>query len=86
MSEKPNPCHLKLVMLFNPRDESYSICSHNLSAEGARQNLDELRDEGHFAFTVDQSSHHPADDPDDCTACRAELAWLLAESAGNPQA
>ena len=80
MSEKPNPCHLKLVMLFDPRDESYSICSHNLSAEGARQKLDELRDEGHFAFTVDQSSHHPADDPDDCTACRAELAWLLAES------
>jgi len=77
---RSNPRNLKLVMLFDPRDESYSICSHNLRAEGARQKLDELRDEGLFAFTVGQPSHHPPDDPDDCTACRAELAWLLAES------
>jgi hypothetical protein len=86
MSEKPNPCNLKLVMLFDPRDESYSICSHNLSAEDARQKLDELRDEGLFAVIRDQPLHHAADNPDDCTACRAELAWLLAESAGDPQA
>jgi hypothetical protein len=48
MSEKPNPCNLKLVMLFEPRDESYCICSHNLSPEDARHELDELRDEGLF--------------------------------------
>jgi len=40
---RSNPRNLKLVMLFDPRDESYGICSHNLSAEGARQKLDELR-------------------------------------------
>jgi hypothetical protein len=74
MSEKPNPCNLKMVLLFNPRRESCCICYHNLSPEDARQELDELRDEGLFAFTVHQSSHHPADDPDDCTACRADLA------------
>ena len=86
MSEKPNPCHPKLVMIFDPRDESCTICSHNLSAEDAKQKLDELGDEGLFAVTLDQPSHHAANDPDDCTACRAELAWLLAESAGDSQA
>jgi hypothetical protein len=74
MSEKPNPCNLKLVMLFDPRDESCSVFSHNLSAEDASQELDELRHEGLFAFAVDQRSRHPAEYPDDCTACRAELA------------
>jgi hypothetical protein len=86
MSEKPNPRNLKLVLLFDPQDESCSICSHNLTAEDASQKLDELGDEGLLAFTLDQPSHHAADKPDDCTACRAELAWLLAESAGNPRA
>jgi hypothetical protein len=55
MPEKPNPRELRMVILFDPQDESCSICSH-------------------VAYS-----------PDDCTACRAELAWLLA-SAGNPRA
>jgi hypothetical protein len=40
------------------------------------QELDELRHEGLFAFTVVQRSRHPAEYPDDCTACRAELARI----------
>jgi len=74
MSEKPNPCNLKLVVLFDPRDESCCICSHNLSAEDASREVDELRDEGFFAFTLDQRVPHRAEDPDDCTACQSELA------------
>ena len=73
MSEKPNPCNLKLVLLFDPQDESCSICSHNLTAEDASQKLDELGDEGLLAVTLDQPSHHAAYNPDDCTTCRAEL-------------
>ena len=80
MSEKPNPCNLKLVMVFDLRDESCCLCSHNLSAEDASQELDELRDEGLLAFTVDQRSRHPGEYPDDCTACRAELAHAFGES------
>ena len=80
MSEKPNPCRLELVLLFDPRDESYSIWSHNLSAEDARRKLNELGEEGLFAFTVDQPSHHAVDNPDDCAACSAELARVLAEN------
>ena len=74
MSENPKPCDLKLVILFDPRDESCSVFSHNLSVEDASQALDELREEGLFAFAVDQRSRHQAEYPDDCTACRAELA------------
>ena len=74
MSEKPNPCNLKLVILFDPRDESCCVFSHNLSVEDANQELYELRHEGLFAFAVDQRSRHPAEYPDDCTRCRAELA------------
>jgi len=85
MPEKPNPRELRMVILFDPQDESCSICSHNLTAEDASQKLDELGDEGLLAVTLDQPSHHVAYSPDDCTACRAELACLLA-SAGNPRA
>jgi hypothetical protein len=68
------------VPLFDPRDESYSICSHNLSAKDERWKLNELREEGLFAFTVDQPSHHAMENPDDCTACREELARVQAEN------
>ena len=74
MPEKTNRRNLKLVILFDPRDESCGVFSHNLSEEDASQELDQLRHEGLFAFTVDQGSHHAAGDPDDCTLCRAELA------------
>ena len=74
MSENPNPCDLKLVILFDPRDESCSVFSHNLTIEDASQALDELRHEGLFAFAVDQRFRHQTEYPDDCTACRAELA------------
>ena len=76
MSENPNPCKLKLVILFDERDESRCVFSHNLSAEDASQELDELRAEGLFAVSVDQRSRHTAEYPDDCTLCRAELAVL----------
>mgnify|MGYP005825535699 CR=1 FL=1 len=74
MSEKPNPCNLKLVILFDERDESRWVFSHNLTAEDASQELGQLRAEGLFALSVDQRSRHTAEYPDDCTLCRAELA------------
>jgi hypothetical protein len=74
MSEKPNRSNLKLVILFDERDESRCVFSHNLSAEDASQEVDQLRAEGPFAFSVDQRSRHAAEYPEDCTLCRAELA------------
>jgi hypothetical protein len=47
---------LKLVMLFDSRKQTHCVCSHNLTAEEASQELDELRRDGLPAFTVDQRS------------------------------
>ena len=52
-----NPPKLKLVMLFNVRNQTHCICSHNLSAEEASQELEKLRRDGLPAFTVEQPTH-----------------------------
>ena len=54
--DSSNSPNLKLVMLFNTRNQTYCICSHNLTAEEASQELDKLRREGLPAFTVEQRS------------------------------
>src|SRR5207302_7179565 len=64
---------LKLVMLFDRRNQTCCICSHNLDAEDASQEVAELRRDGLRAFTVDQRSRHPQADPDECAACRADI-------------
>ena len=64
---------LKLVMLFDRRNQTCSICNHNLDAEDASQEVAELRRDGLPAFTVDQRSRHPQADPDECSACQAEI-------------
>src|SRR5260370_17902862 len=84
MPEKPNPRELRMVILFDPPDESFCVFSHNLSAEDASQELDELGNEGLFAIAVDQGSHHAADYPDDCTLCRAVLATTCPRSICHP--
>jgi len=73
-------CDLKLVMLFDARNETCCICSHNLSHEEASQELDELRRDGLLAFTVDQRSRHTAEDPDECAACRADVGHSIKPS------
>lgn len=71
---------LKLVMLFDSRKQTCCVCSHNLTAEEASQELDELRRDGLPAFTVEQRSWHDADDPDECPACRAEVMHSARDS------
>ena len=68
---------LKLVMLFDRRNQTCCICSHNLDAEDASQEVAELCRDGLPAFTVDQRSRHPQADPDECAACQAEIKqWI----------
>jgi len=84
MPEKPNPRELRMVILFDPQDESFCVFSHNLSAEDASPELDELGNEGLFAIAVDQGSYHAADYPDDCTLCRAMLATACPRDICHP--
>jgi hypothetical protein len=64
---------LKLVMLFDRRNQTCCVCSHNLDAEEALQEVAELRRDGLPAFTVDQRSRHTEVDPDECFGCRAHI-------------
>jgi hypothetical protein len=64
---------LQLVMLFDPRKNTFCICSHNLSAEDASQEVAELRRDGLPAFTVDQRTRHTEVDAENCSACRADV-------------
>jgi len=84
MPEKPNPRELRMVILFDPQDESFCVFSHNLSAEDTSRELEELGNEGLFAIAVDQGSHHTADYPDDCTLCRAVLATTCPRDICHP--
>ena len=64
---------LKLVMIFDRRNQTCCVCSHNLDAADASQEVSELRRDGLPAFTVDQRSRHIGVDPDECEACRVEI-------------
>jgi hypothetical protein len=75
--DSSNSLKLKLVMLFNVRNQTYCMCSHNLTAEEASQELDRLRRDRLPAFTVEQRSHHKAKDADGCWDCRADVAHAI---------
>ena len=66
----PKTSGLKVVMLFDRRNQTCCICSHNLDSEDASQEVTELRRNGLPAFAVDQYSRHTQVDPDECAPCR----------------
>lgn len=76
---------LKLVMLFDCRNETCCVCSHNLDSEDASKEVAELRRDGLPAFTVDQRSRHMRADPDECAACRADIKKSLHPLAFEPR-
>ena len=78
-----NPLKLKLVMLFNVRNQTYCVCSHNLSAEEASQELEKLRRDGLPAFTVEQRSRHKAEEAEGCSDCRADVEHAIEAIPGN---
>jgi hypothetical protein len=75
--DSSNSPNLKLVMLFNARNQTYCVCSHNLTAEETSQELDRLRRERLPAFTVEQRSRHKTKDADECWECRADVAHAI---------
>ena len=75
--DSSNSPNLKLVMLFNTRNQTYCIRSHNLTAEEASQELEKLRREGLPAFTVEQRSRHKAEEAKGCGDCRADVEHAI---------
>jgi hypothetical protein len=72
-SSKNSRINLKLVMLFDEREQVYRICSHNLPPEDASAEVDEMRRDGIRAFTVDQRSWHFQPDAANCETCLADV-------------
>ena len=64
---------LKLVILYDGRENQYTICDHNLTAEVAVEEVNKWRDHGLPALTVNQRSRHRAADAETCRACRNEV-------------
>jgi len=68
---------LKLVMLFDCRNQTYRVCSHNLDTDDASQEVAELCRDGLPALAVEQHSRHAQVDPDECPACRADVEQAI---------
>ena len=51
--ETQNSMNLKLIMYFDPEDQTFAIWDHNLPAEEASRESDRIRRKGLPAFTVE---------------------------------
>lgn len=67
------PSTLRLVILYDARSNTYTVCDHNLSAEGAERQVAEWREKLLPALTVDQRKRHATPDPQVCKPCRRDV-------------
>ena len=65
---------LKLVILYDARNNVYTVMSHNLTPEEADKALAEYREKLLQALSVNQRARHRTADPEDCVACRRDVA------------
>jgi len=68
------PSNLKLVILYDARNNAYAVCGHNLTAEEAKAMTAEYGAKLLLALSVDQRTKHKAADPEACRACRRDVA------------
>lgn len=64
---------LKLVILYDGRENQYTIRDHNLTAEIAAEEVNKWKAEGLPALTINQRRRHSAADAETCRACRNEV-------------
>jgi ribosomal protein L29 len=67
-------CTLKLVILYDARNNVYTVCGHNLTPEEAKKTIAEYREKLLHALSVDQRARHRNPNLDDCKACRRDVA------------
>lgn len=65
---------LKLVILYDARNNAYAVCGHNLTAEEAQAMVVEYGAKLLLALSVDQRTRHRAADAEACHACRRDVA------------
>lgn len=64
---------LKLVILFDAKRNTYTVCDHNLTDEESVRQVMEWRRKLLKAFRVDQHSEHTNPDPQLCRTCRRDV-------------
>lgn len=64
---------LKLVILYDNRENQYAVCDHNLTPEMASEEMNKWKDRNLPAFTINQRGRHQAADAQTCRACRNEV-------------
>jgi hypothetical protein len=63
------PSTLKLVILYDARNNAYTVCDHNLSVEEATTQVRDWGAKLLNALVVDQRAKHRTTDPQLCKAC-----------------
>jgi hypothetical protein len=66
--------NLKLVVLYNARANEYTIASHNLTEEQARELVAQQKPEDSSPLVLDQRARHRTEDTNQCRACRETVA------------
>lgn len=64
---------LKLVILYDARNNAYTVFDHNLTPEEAEKKVAELKAKSLFALAVDQEKRHRNPDPQACRVCRRDV-------------
>jgi hypothetical protein len=64
---------LKLVILYDARNNVYTVCDHNLTPEEAKRQVAEWQAKLLHALTVDQKAKHLTSDPLVCKTCRRDV-------------
>lgn len=65
---------LKLVILYDARNNAYTVWDHNLRPEEADRMVRDLRSKLLSALTVNQRVRHRREDAEACRACRQDVA------------
>jgi hypothetical protein len=64
---------LKLVILYDARNNVYTVCDHNLTPEEAKRQAAEWQAKLLRALTVDQRAKHLTANPQVCKTCRRDV-------------
>ncbi len=73
---------MKMVLIQNECEGSYSFWSHNLDQEDATRESQELQGRKVSVLTLDQAGLHEVEDAEMCGECQRELDRFLAQSQG----
>jgi hypothetical protein len=64
---------LKLVILYDAKHNTYTVCDHNLTDEKSATQVAEWRKKLLKAFRVDHHTKHTNPDPQLCRTCRRDV-------------